>query len=64
MIKQIYHTVKACIKDKHNIYNKTYSDFSGISLGIKQGEPLSSLLFILFVNDVKKNYQFVRSNRN
>ena len=30
------------------------SDFFDISLGVKQGEPLSPILFILFVNDMHK----------
>ena len=51
MIKLIYRRVKACIKDYHTM---SYSELFDISLG----EPLSPLLFILFVNDVKDNIDF------
>lgn len=50
MVKSIYQNVKSCVKDA----SKTcYSDMFNVTLGVKQGEPLSPLLFILFVNDVK-----------
>ena len=55
MIKLIYRSVKACIKDYNTM---SYSELFDISLGVKQGEPLSPLLFILFVNDVKDNIDF------
>lgn len=55
MIKSIYRSVKACIKDASNM---SYSDMFDISLGVKQGEPLSPLLFILFINDVKDSVDF------
>ena len=29
-----------------------YSEFFNVTVGVKQGEPLSHLLFILFINDV------------
>ena len=50
MIKSIYRNVKSCVKDASSM---SYSDFFDVSLGLKQGEPLSPLLFILFINDIK-----------
>lgn len=53
ILKSLYKKVSSCIKANSNI-----SDFFEISLGLKQGEPLSPLLFILFVNDVSSNLDF------
>ena len=36
----------------------TYSDFFDVTIGVKQGEPLSPLLFILFINDIKNCIDF------
>ena len=33
----------------------SFSNFFDVSIGLKQGEPLSPLLFILFVNDISNN---------
>ena len=53
MLKSLYNQVSACVKSYSNI-----SDFFDVSLGLKQGEPLSPILFILFVNDVSVNLDF------
>lgn len=50
MLKSIYSQVSACVKAYTNV-----SDFFEVALGLKQGEPLSPILFILFVNDVTEN---------
>jgi len=34
------------------------SDFFNVAIGLKQGEPLSPLMFILFVNDISNIVDF------
>lgn len=55
MIKSMYQNVKACIKNNNTM---NYSDFFEVTLGVKQGEPLSPLMFILFLNDISKSINF------
>jgi len=55
VIKSIYQNVKSCVK---NTDNNSFSQFFDISLGVKQGEPLSPLLFILFINDITDSLDF------
>ena len=47
IVKSIYNRISSCIR-----YNSSeLSALFDIAIGPKQGEPLSSLIFILFVND-------------
>ena len=32
------------------------SDFFNVAIGLKQGEPLSPLMFILFINDISNRF--------
>ena len=49
-IKSMYTTVKLCIR-----YKTSFSQFFTSYIGLKQGDPSSPLLFILFVNDIVNN---------
>ena len=43
----MYSTVKLCIK-----YKNSFSQFFDSHIGLKQGDPSSPILFMLFVNDM------------
>ena len=49
-IKAMYSIVRSVVKHKQET-----SDIIDIKLGVKQGDPSSSLLFMLFVNDIIDN---------
>ena len=49
MLKSMYKNIKSCVRLSNN---SELSDFFYVSLGLKQGEPLLPLLFILFINDI------------
>jgi hypothetical protein len=48
-IKSMYQTVKSCVR-----FNSNKSDFFSSNIGLKQGDPSSPLLFMLFVNDINE----------
>ena len=50
IIQSLYANVSACIKISSKL-----SEVFDVTLGLKQGEPLSPLLFILFINDISSN---------
>jgi hypothetical protein len=50
MLRKIYESVKSCVR-----VNSEYTDFFESHMGLKQGEPLSPLLFLFFINDME-NY--------
>jgi hypothetical protein len=50
-LKAMYNTVKSCIR-----YKSELSDFVDSNIGVKQGDPSSSLLFLFFVNDIVNNF--------
>ena len=47
ILKSMYKSVRACIK-----YNNTFSDLLKSDLGLKQGDPLSPILVMFFINDI------------
>ena len=48
IIKSIYMSVKSCVR-----HRKTYSDFFEVSIGLRQGNVMSPILFHLFVEDLE-----------
>jgi hypothetical protein len=48
MFQKIYEQVKCCVRVNGN-YTENYESIKGV----KQGEPLSPLLFLFFVNDMQ-----------
>ncbi|KAL4219933.1 hypothetical protein ACF0H5_020345 [Mactra antiquata] len=48
IIRDMYSQVKVCVKGC-----KSFSDFFYCTIGLKQGESLSPLLFALFINDLE-----------
>ncbi|MEW8545054.1 MAG: reverse transcriptase family protein [Candidatus Thiodiazotropha sp.] len=49
-LKAMYENVKTCVKFKNR-----YSNFFSSNIGLKQGDPLSAILFVFFINDLIEN---------
>ena len=47
ILKSMYSNVKVCIKNRSRFSNFMQSD-----VGLKQGDPLSPILFMFFINDI------------
>ena len=56
----MYSNIKSCIRNPVKEPN-SYSDFFNCSVGVRQGEHLSPVLFSLFLNDLE---EFLVSNNN
>ena len=56
----MYSNIKSCRRNPVNEPN-SYSDFFNCSVGVRQGEHLSPVLFSLFLNDLE---EFLVSNNN
>jgi hypothetical protein len=52
MLSSMYDCVKCCVKHCNKV-----SDFFDSFVGVKQGEPLSPILFLMFINDISNNLQ-------
>ena len=50
VISSMYSAVKSCIK-----YQSSHSQFFSSVIGLKQGDPSSPLLLMLFINDIVQN---------
>ena len=48
MLQSIYESVKSCVR-----VNQSLTNYFESHKGVKQGEPLSPLLFLFFINDIK-----------
>ena len=49
-LQSMYENVKACVR-----YKSRCSTFLNINTGVKQGDPLSPVLFVFFINDILEN---------
>ena len=49
-VKSMYTDVKSCIK-----YKSILSGFFNSHMGLKQGDPNSPLMFMMFINDIVDN---------
>ncbi|MES9880358.1 MAG: reverse transcriptase family protein [Sedimenticola sp.] len=49
-IKAMYSVVRSCIR-----FNSSKSDFFSSHIGVKQGDPSSALMFMMFINDISQN---------
>ena len=47
ILKSMYRCVKSCIK-----YGNVTTDFVASEVGLKQGDPLSPIIFMFFINDI------------
>ena len=61
MLKSIYSNNKSCVKWASSI---DISELFDVTLELKQGEPLSPIVFILFVNDISNTIDFSNLTEN
>ena len=55
-LNAMYSVVKSCVR-----HRSAYSRFFHSYIGLKQGDPCSPILFMLFINDIVQN---IKSNSN
>ena len=53
--------MKYCVKISPNTY---FSELFDVTIGLKQGEPPSPILFIIFINDINASLDFSKMTKN
>jgi hypothetical protein len=57
MLRAKYSRVSSCVR-----YDGKVSEVFDICMGLKQGEPLSPILFVLYINDMSESVHLAKSH--